>query len=77
MNSPRNYFTPEGYRRLAKNPFVDQKMLQFIKDKTRQAGVPVTSESAGASLKGAGKKPVMSEKAAQLIAAAIKGLLKE
>ena len=77
MNSKRTYFSADKYRLLAKNPFIDRKMLQFVKDRTLDApagGMPAAT-SACRGVQGA--KPVISDEAAKLIAAAIRGLLRE
>ena len=78
------HFTPEDYQRLARNPFVDKKMLQFVKNKTvapsSGAAVPVRSAGTAAGISrqpSTGSQPVMNEKTAQLIAMAIKGMLRE
>jgi hypothetical protein len=94
MDRKRQIFTPESYRKLAQNPFVDKKMLQFVKNKTRQspllAGSPPTAsaepqhrmehQSSGSNVnrdKRYASGPVISEQAAKLIAAALKGLLRD
>jgi hypothetical protein len=97
MGTKRQFFTPEGYRKLTQNPFVDKKMLQFVKDRTRQpppsskTSLPDTAiepqyrveqqpikKSRNVQRKSRDvSRSVMSEKAAKLIATAIKGLLRE
>lgn len=81
MKNKRNYFTAEGYRRLARNPFVDKEVLQFIRRKT-PADTAVSSSTRPNPGKTKGERipvrqTVLSEDAARLIAAAIKGLLHE
>ncbi len=36
MKPENSFFTPEGYSRLRKNPFVDEEMLRFIREKQRR-----------------------------------------
>jgi hypothetical protein len=79
MKNKRSYFTADGYRRLARNPFVDKEMLQFIRRKT-PADMPVAPSTGPNPGKTKGshvpvRQPVLSEDAARLIAAALKGLL--
>ena len=84
----KKYFSAEGYRRLARNPFVDENMLQFIRRKASLsqqdiASVPrrkgsIPSSLSGASVKqGAQSQPQMSDQAAKLIAAVLKNFLRE
>lgn len=83
--SGRRYFTPDEYRRLARNPFVDKKTLQFIKNKTvgqsatdPVGGRPQTVNSATTFRDTSPQRNVrMSEEAAQLVAKAIQAMLRE
>lgn len=80
MKKKRSYFTAEGYRRLARNPFVDRNMLQFIQDKAHISAddtKPTTNESRKRLPSTGTSKPVISEEAAKLIAAAISSMLRE
>lgn len=91
----RQYFTPDDYKRLARNPFVDKQMLQFVKNKTvtppaavdsaalrqpagnRQVGARTYSSGRSAvPSRTSSSRPPMSEKTAQLIAMAIKAMLR-
>jgi hypothetical protein len=58
------YLTPEGYRRMAKNPVIRKKKTEFL------------AQRAGTN-PGPGKKPVLSEEAAKAIAMAISGMLRK
>lgn len=76
MNDKRNSFSAAKYRQIAQNPFVDRKMLQFVRERTLtkpgeriEAGTPPKTARTGG--------PGISDAAAKLIAAAISGLLRE
>ena len=78
------YFTPDEYRRLARNPFVDKKTLQFIKNKTigQSATDPVTRKPQTVKSAETTRDPVprnmrISDEAAQLVAKAIQAMLRE
>jgi len=82
MNKRVNYFSAEGYRRLARNPFVDKKVLQFFQRKAPADAVVTPSQSSkknprGSRSRTSGGRPILSDEAAHLIAAALKGLLNE
>ena len=83
--SGSRYFTPDEYRRLARNPFVDKKTLQFIKNKTigQSATDPVTRKPQTVKSAETTRDPVpqrnmrISDEAAQLVAKAIQAMLRE
>ena len=67
----RQFFTPEEYRRLARNPFVDPNMLKFVKNKTvgvqngrSSSRIPPGSPTAGASSRVAAGTQVASRQSA-------------
>lgn len=83
--SPR-IFSPEEYRRLAKNPFVDKRMLQFIKEKTltqlpvpsgKLPLLPPPPKALSARTADRRSSPLMTEKTAMLIAAALKSMMQK
>jgi hypothetical protein len=81
---PTKGFSPEEYRRLAKNPFVDKNMLQFVREKTvsrrAPAGIPVVTSANPGSASGAGhpkQMPAISEKTARLVAITLKTMLEQ
>ena len=84
--SGRRYFTPDEYRRLARNPFVDKQTLQFVKNKTvgqsatdpvarKPRSVKPAEDSRGFSA--AQPSVRISDEAAQLVARAIQAMLRE
>jgi len=79
MEKKRSILSAEGYRRLAKNPFVDRKMLQFIRDRAGVASDAQTSPTAmpHGNRTPVSRKPVISDEAAKLIAAAIRAMMRE
>ena len=81
MNKRVNYFSAEGYRRLARNPFVDKKVLQFIKRKTPVDAVAAPAQPGDKKRREAPSRlsgrTVISEDAARLIAIALKAMLNE
>lgn len=81
MKKRVNYFSAEGYRRLARNPFIDQKTLQFIRRRAPADAAVTPSEPGRKRRRGTSPRSpehlVMSEEAARLIAAALKGFLNE
>jgi hypothetical protein len=71
------YLTPEGYRRMAKNPVSGKHRaantaLMLIRKKKTE----FLAQRAGTN-PGPGKKPVLSEEAAKAIAMAISGMLRK
>jgi len=77
MNDKRHAFSAAKYRQIAQNPFVDRKMLQFVRERTVQKPAEHATGGAPARVLRTTAKPVISEEAAKLIAAAIRGLLRE
>ena len=84
----RRFFTADEYRRLARNPFVDPQMLQFVKDKTvaPTESPPPTNhpnqtnpqKMPSASRPTVVRRPVqISENTARLIAMAISAMMRE
>jgi hypothetical protein len=78
MYEKPQYLTPDGYRRSAKNPLKSGNSLNpntalaLIRKKKMELLVKKSIPSTG----GSGKKLVLSDEAAKVIAAAISGLLK-
>ncbi len=83
--SGRQFFTADEYRRLARNPFVDRQMLQFVKNKTvapagsRQPTIQTDQgKMPSASRPAVSRRPVqISENSARLIAMAISAMMRE
>ncbi|MBN1761300.1 MAG: hypothetical protein JW863_23450 [Chitinispirillaceae bacterium] len=81
--SGKQYFTPDEYKRLAKNPFIDQRTLQFVKKKTvalsgtDPAVRTATVRPPAASAPLPRQQVRISESAARLIAITIRGMLQE
>ena len=77
MYEKPQYLTPDGYRRMAKNPVKpgsrdpNTALTLIRKKKTELLG----KRSAPAS--GPGRKPVLTDEAAKAIAAAISGMLRK
>ncbi|MBN1129796.1 MAG: hypothetical protein JXA71_12455 [Chitinispirillaceae bacterium] len=71
------YLTPDGYRRMSKNPVKpvarDPNTALALIRKKKSDLLPKRSFSESPS----GKKPVLSEEAAKAIAAAISGMLRK
>jgi hypothetical protein len=77
MYEKPQYLTPDGYRRMAKNPSKtasrdpNTALTLIRKKKTELLGQRSVPSS------GPGRKPVLSEEAAKAIAAAISGMLRK
>ena len=76
--SGRRFFTADEYRRLARNPFVDRQMLQFVRNRTAGT-VPVVNKQPRTQerLSPPGRQVQISENAARLIAMTIRAMLRE
>jgi hypothetical protein len=78
MYEKPQYLTPDGYRRMSKNPlkagnsFNPNTALTLIRKKKMELLAKKNMNQAS----GSGKKLVLSEEAAKAIAAAISGMLK-
>ena len=70
MYEKPQYLTPDGFKRLSKNPYSSlsaAQRLELLKKKNRVAPLQQSLQKGGGA--------VMSDKAAALIAKAIKGML--
>jgi hypothetical protein len=84
--SGRQFFTADEYRRLARNPFVDRQMLQFVKNKTvAPAGSPQPTMQANQEKMSSASCPTVPprrpvqirENTARLIAMTISAMMRE
>lgn len=76
MERKRPPYSMKSYQHYARNPFIDKKTLQFVKKHTSTPDTDLPDNESGYVKKHrSAQKPVMSEEAAKLIAAAIRGLL--
>ncbi len=91
MDEKRRHFTPEEYERLVRNPFVDKKMLQFIRERSQQTArrtpragkqspdrpPAVSSPQSAYGATAHSKTTAMNEKTIRLITDKIKTLLQK
>jgi hypothetical protein len=79
MYEKPQYLTPDGYRRMSKNPLKAGTSLNPNTALTliRKKKMELLAKKGGTQTSGSGKKLVLSEEAAKAIAAAISGMLKK
>jgi hypothetical protein len=76
MYEKPQYFTKDGFKRCAKNPYKDKKQsLVLLRDDTMKQ-LPLKNPLHKKNLKGPLKGPGISDEAARLIAGVLKGMLK-
>ena len=82
MYEKPQYLTPDGYRRMPKNPLSSKggqardTALALVRKKKQELLAKRLGRGTGPG-KGGPKKPVLSDEAAQAIARAISGMLKK